>query len=269
MPFEDPRALAAVGLRPAGTGPSVLETIIGGAGKFVDSYLDAQDNQFKREKDKVDMYTSLRKAGYTRQQAYDAVKSKQPFSGMNFDTATEEDTLDEKKTKSEIAKNEALTNKYTQEGRLATKKLHARGAAGNQGGFSNPGDVPKEAGGLPLKNVKQDKKTGRYYGEYAQSPGGLSGIVPSSGASSQVDEDEEEDTIKKFVEPSWFSQKMEQVRQSISPALKSVFGSMQPAAGAEEVGSEGQAAPAPKVTPSTTGNLKTKKGVTFSYKRKG
>jgi hypothetical protein len=66
--------MADMELRPKGTGPGVLETLISGAGQYLTSYQDQQEKELKKTKEKTDAYVALRKAGYSKEQAYSALQ---------------------------------------------------------------------------------------------------------------------------------------------------------------------------------------------------
>jgi len=159
MPFQD---LSKFGYRPEGAseGPvmeGIISTIEAG-GKFVDSYLQGQEKTQKKAKDKIDAYVTLRKAGYPEKEAYEAVNNWDYTKLKGISGAGD---LETKKTQAEIDKISADID-YTK----AKKE-----ALGNGGGYETADDIPKTQGGLPLKAVKQDKKTGLWYGDYGTSSG--------------------------------------------------------------------------------------------------
>jgi len=163
MPFQD---LTKLGYRPEGASAGgFLETVISGieaSGKFVDSYLAGQEKKQKKEKDKIDAYVSLRKAGYPEKEAYAAVEKWNISALKGVEGAGD---LETKKTQKEIEKLDAD---------IAYKKQQTSnmGKGGAGGGYDNADDIPQEAGGLPLKAVKQDKKTGLWYGDYGKGAAG-------------------------------------------------------------------------------------------------
>lgn len=164
MPFENPKSL---GLRVAGTGPSVLETVIGGASQAVDAYIDGQDKNRKREKDKIDTYISLRKAGYKPGDAARVVQSGE-FSAPLVDGESDFD-LDQRLKNAQIKEIDAKTDYYTRKG--TSPEVSA--------GFDNPDDIPENLGGLPLKKISQNKTTGKYFGEYGSVKADTLGTILS------------------------------------------------------------------------------------------
>ena len=167
MPFESPGQLAQVGLRPEGTGPSSpFETIIKSGGQFIGSYFDQQEKETKKAKDKLDMYITLRKAGYSSDQATDTVnKGGYPKTPPDIDYIgrEQEATLREK---------EAGASEKEKHGSYYDKLAQNTGEAG----YDNSEDIPDTSNGLPLKKVYQDKKTGKWYGDYGTTTGKTGGI---------------------------------------------------------------------------------------------
>lgn len=178
------------GARLPGTGPGVLETIIGGASKAVDSYIDYQDKSFKKEKEKVDTYVALRKAGYNSDEAAKIVQSgkfvKPSILGdSEYDLDMKKKRLDIEKTTEDIS--------YTK----AKKE-----ALGKGGGYETADEIPSSQGGLPLKNVKQDKKTGMWYGEYGEKKSNVMDLLNDTEGS---DASNVNLPSPKWTAPNWLS----------------------------------------------------------------
>ena len=126
MPFsESVRDMASVGLYPEGAAPSFLENVVGSASEFVKSYLEGQEKQKKKEKDKLDTYIAARKAGMKPAEIMKYIET-----GKFTMPTGEEDTLEMKKDRAAIAKDEAMTEKYKADKRLTMKKLYTRGSGG-------------------------------------------------------------------------------------------------------------------------------------------
>jgi hypothetical protein len=220
MPFESPRELASVGLRPAGTGPSPLETIVNSSAQAVDSYLSEQDKKQKREKDKIDTYVSLRKAGYNQQDAYKGATSGLSRIGTIptqdiFDTELkakqqdlEKGAEDIKKSKLDQAKLTAETDPELLAAELATKKADAlnkrmtayeskgkgeyyRKAAKNAGaaGFDTAEEAQAQADASGMDySIIPDKKTGRYFISYRNKKDTGSGEISTEDIDSKIQE---------------------------------------------------------------------------------
>jgi len=96
MTFQD---LTKAGMRPAGSGAgNILEGILKGAEAFLPNYLNAKKQKQKSEKDKVDMYISLRKAGYSKEDAHNKT-----LKGLDVGEVSAEDQFDQEEEERELA----------------------------------------------------------------------------------------------------------------------------------------------------------------------
>jgi len=115
------------------SGNSFLENIIStveASGKFVDSYLQGQEKQQKKAKDKIDAYIALRKAGYPEKDAYEAantydLKKLKGVPGV-VDLETEEKKLKLEETKADIA---LKKKKLSESGKIDKKNVKVVGNA--------------------------------------------------------------------------------------------------------------------------------------------
>jgi len=107
MPFQN---LAGVeGMRPAGSSlGGFLEGILKGTEKFFPAYQEASEKKAKREKDKIDTYIKLREAGYSNEEAAQAIQT-----GKLLDETTGTDVyeLQHKKEKLGVRKAELEVEK--------------------------------------------------------------------------------------------------------------------------------------------------------------
>lgn len=114
------------------------------------------DRQGKTEKEKLDAYTQLRNAGYSKQQAYKKTLKKVGYDMPERDISdldTEKKRMDILKTKEDI------------------KDKRLRRITGSVVGYDNPDDIPEFENGLPVKKIEQDRKTGKWYGVYGTTTG--------------------------------------------------------------------------------------------------
>jgi hypothetical protein len=233
MPFQD---LQKYGYRPEGASAGAfLENVIStveASGKFVDSYLAGQEKKQKKEKDKIDAYVSLRKAGYPEKEAYAAVEK---WNVAELKGVSGAGDLETKKTQKEIEKLDAD---------IAYKKQQTSNIGKNKpagGGFDDPDDIPQEAGGLPLKAVKQDKKTGLWYGDYGKGAAGKESF---------------DDIYDKLEDPTKTTRDAVTDKAKGGSWLSGIIGKFnKPKAGAAE-------------TKKVALSGKTKAGVSYTYKRK-
>jgi hypothetical protein len=233
MPFQD---LSKLGYRPEGASAGAfLENVIAGVeatGKAVDTYLVGLEKKQKREKDKIDAYVSLRKAGYPEKEAYAAV-DKWSFAALKGTEGAGD--LETKKTQKEIEKLDADIAYKKQQ----TSNIGKRNPSG--GGFEDPGEIPQEAGGLPLKAVKQDKKTGLWYGDYGKGT---------------ADKESFDDIYKKLEDPTKTTRDAATDKAKGGSWLSNIIGKFtKPKAGTAE-------------TKKAALSGKTKAGVSYTYKRK-
>jgi hypothetical protein len=207
-----------------------LVTSIEASGKFVDNYLAGQEKARKKQKDIVDAYITLRKAGYSEKASMEGAHGNlarmrnEPYKG----------DLETKKTEKEIEKLDTD---------IAFKKKQTENMGKGGGGFDTSDEVPSSAGGLPLKSIRQDKKTGLWYGNYDKEPGkkDFNDIYSSLEDPTEKVRKGVEDGSK-WAPPSW---------------LSGIIGKMERPSGAAEA-----------KKPLGSGTGKTKKGVAYSYKRK-
>lgn len=156
MPWQDPRILKDLGYHPQGTAPSPLETIIKGTGQFVDSYFDAEEKRAKRAKDKLDAYITLRKAGYSEEQATDRAASMDYLGGG----APEKDVLGAETevamTKPEEARLGLKEKRATIAEKHAKAKKDTAYADAYKAGdlyFESEDEIPPEKDGIPLDSI--------------------------------------------------------------------------------------------------------------------
>jgi len=107
MAFQD---LSRMGMRPAGSGAGpFLEGIIAAAEAATPAYRQAKYDKMRDEKAKVDMYTSLRNAGYSKDEAYDKTLKKMGMekpAGDVVDLDREKEELAIKSKRLDIEKKE-------------------------------------------------------------------------------------------------------------------------------------------------------------------
>lgn len=113
MAYQD---LSRLGYRPKGASSgAMLEGILSGIDTFLPAYKEAKEKRSKKEKEKVDMYISLRKAGYSKDEAYDAIYKDtalgKPSGTDKFEREEEKEKLEIKGKKLDIEKKEAEKEK--------------------------------------------------------------------------------------------------------------------------------------------------------------
>ncbi len=116
MAFQD---LSKLGYTPAGTGGSAFEQILSGIGDsvsaFTKTYTEVDEKKTKREKEKVDTYIKLRKAGYSKKEAYEATLKgagySMPTGDVNEDLGKETPSKVKNRIKMKIYNSERLTEK--------------------------------------------------------------------------------------------------------------------------------------------------------------
>ena len=111
MPFQD---MSKYGMRPAGSSAGgLLEGILKGVEAALPAWKEAKEQTAKREKDKADMYIDLRKAGYSKTQAYEKTnkslgKFEKPEEDyLDLDREGKEADIEYKKSRSEYYKSKA------------------------------------------------------------------------------------------------------------------------------------------------------------------
>ena len=57
---------------------SDFEQILSGLEKFSEKYKENEDRRTKKESEKIDTYMNMRKAGYTKEEAYEQIKKRYP-----------------------------------------------------------------------------------------------------------------------------------------------------------------------------------------------
>lgn len=91
------------------TPPSAFGQIASGLGEVATAYLKSQEAKAKQEKDKIDEYTTLRKAGYSAEEAYErtlkGIGFKKPKGGLGK-------SLEEQETEATIGLKKAQTDYY-------------------------------------------------------------------------------------------------------------------------------------------------------------
>ena len=112
MPYQSLESMKRGGFQPVGASGDggFMDTILKGAEAYVPAYTEASEKKAKREKDKIDKYVSLRKAGYTPGQLQDYMRTGTVSGtpeGEDYDTA---------KKKADLKLTEAKT-KYYQSGK--------------------------------------------------------------------------------------------------------------------------------------------------------
>lgn len=165
MPYTYPS-----GTRAAGSGPGTLETILTGAAQAVDGYINYQEKGFKREKDKIDMYVSLRKAGYSADEAHKAVSTGRLVKPLA--SSESEYDLDTKIKKATLEEKEAST-KYK---KSLTERTVATTPPASGVGYDKVTDIPVVEG--YKRKVKQDKKTGKFTVEYIEKDSDEGVLLP-------------------------------------------------------------------------------------------
>lgn len=97
--------LAQAGYKPKGTAePSGFQKALSSIGDFAVKMQEKKEKDFKTQKDKFDMFKTLRDAGYTKQEAYDAI-----LKGTGIPAPSGEKTIEERKEEAELESTKALT----------------------------------------------------------------------------------------------------------------------------------------------------------------
>lgn len=133
----------------------------------VKKWQEFEDRKAKKRQEETAEYIQLRKAGYSKDQAYKKIRGQNVGMPQEDPMGTEQKAseLDLKKKKMDILETKEDVK----------KKIRERNA-GMKGEYENPDDIPEDSGGTPLYEKRYNPKTGKWYGVYRRPTTSSSGV---------------------------------------------------------------------------------------------